>query len=139
MAVVVNPLTNSIELLQDFGFFQVILPMILVFAVFYGILQQTKIFGDADSTQSLNAVIAFVAAFFVVTSTEVVRAINELIPHAAFLLIIVMLLLMLFAFFGIKTQDWMDKTNWWVWIVVIILVVIFLGVLDLSLGWDITS
>ena len=136
MAIVINPLENAIQLLQDFGFFSVILPMILVFAVFYGILEQTKIFGDKD-TQYVNAVIAFVAAFLVVASTDIVRVINEFIPHAAFLLIIVMLLLMTFTFFGFSPRDFMGKPNKWTWIFVIILVIIFLGILDASAGWEV--
>ncbi len=137
MAIAINPLSDAIKLLQDFGFFQVILPMILVFAIFYGILTSTKIFGSLENAQYLNAVIAFVAAFFTITQTTIVKAINEFIPQASFLLIVVMLFLMMFAFFGIKTQSLFDKPAWWIWIPVIILSVIFLGVIDMSLGWNI--
>ena len=41
----VNPLSSSIELLETFGFFKVVLPMILVFAVFFGVLEKTGVCG----------------------------------------------------------------------------------------------
>jgi hypothetical protein len=135
MAPIINPLTSSIQLLKDFGFFQVALPMILVFAVLYGILLKTKIFGDIENAQSLCAVIAFSAAFFVVTETTIVKAINQFIPQASFLLIVVMLFLMLIAFFGVKTETFFGTASKWVWIPVIILSVIFIAVLGNSLGW----
>lgn len=137
MAIVVNPLENAIVLLQDFGFFSVILPMLLVFAVFYGILMKTKIFGSHDEAQYINAVIAFVAAFFVVTSTEVVNTINTFLPNASFLLILVMLFLMILSFFGIKTETAFGSPSRWIWGIVIILVIIFLGILDYSAGWEV--
>jgi len=130
--VVVNPLTHAVDLLVEFGFFQVVLPLILVFALFFGILEKTKIFGE-DKT-NINAVISFVAAFFVVTSTEVIEAINTLIPQASLLLVVALLVLMLFAFFGVNPQDKFDSMGKWAWLGALILFIIFLGVLDVSLG-----
>ncbi len=127
----INPLTNSIELLKDFGFFQVILPMILVFAVFFGVLEKTEIFGSGKT--NINAIIAFVAAFLVVTVTPIVEAINAVIPSAAFLLILAMLSLMLFAFFGFS-PDSMHGSKGMAIIGVVVLIIIFLGVIDVSVS-----
>ncbi len=131
-----NPLINAVQLLQNFGFFQVILPMLLIFAVFYGILIKTKIFGDdpdKHNVKGIIAIISFAAAFFVVTSTPVVEAINNFLPQASFLLVIVMLILMVFAFLGFDTaKHFGEPKKKWPIIVVIVLVVIFLGIIDAS-------
>lgn len=133
--VEVSPLTNSIELLQKFGFFQVVLPMILVFAVIFGILEKFKIFGE-DRT-NINAVVAFVIAFFTITSTPIVEAMNNLIPQTSLLLVVALLAIMLFAFFGLNPQDKFEGMGKWAWLGALVLIIIFLGILDASFGWNI--
>ena len=41
----VTPLNNAIEFLREFGFFNVVLPFLLVFTVVFGILEKTRLFG----------------------------------------------------------------------------------------------
>lgn len=131
----INPFESALNLLQDFGFFSVILPMILVFAIFYAILEKTKIFDQVDNHQALNSIIAFVAAFFVISSTPVVEAINNILPSASLLLIISMLLLMLLAFFGLKTEDqFSGEVSWAGKIGAVLLILVFLGMIDLATG-----
>ena len=38
-------LGGAVDFLQDFGFFDVVLPFLLVFTLVFGILEKTKIFG----------------------------------------------------------------------------------------------
>lgn len=56
MAGVVEPVESLIEI----GFFQYILPFILMFAIYYGVLRKSNLF-DKDN---INSMIAFVAAAF---------------------------------------------------------------------------
>jgi hypothetical protein len=137
-------LTAALDLMKDFGFFEVVLPLILVFAVFYGILSVTKIFGDPkdnpDTTKPLYAIISFVAAFLVISSTEVVRMINEFIPSAAMLMVLVLLLLMFMGMFGIQfgNGNWLqDKDGknltWFGRIAIVLMVLVFLGIVDMSM------
>ena len=39
---------GAIEFLQEIGFYDVVLPFLLVFTVFFGVLEKTKIFGTED-------------------------------------------------------------------------------------------
>ena len=130
-----NPLTNSIQLLQSFGFFQVILPMLLVFAIFYAVLIKTQVLGDPSEShvKGLCALVSFVAAFMVISYTPVIVLLQPLLAQASLLLVIVMLVLMILAFTGVfKAEDWAGKPQWWMWIVVIFFLIIFLGILDAS-------
>jgi hypothetical protein len=141
-------LTAALDLMKDFGFFEVVLPLILVFAVFYGILSVTKVFGDPngpqkDSIKPLYAIISFVAAFLVIASTEVVRMINEIIPSAAILLVLVLLMLMFIGMFGISFGLDSTGNNGWIMkdgkvtflgkIILLILVMVFLGIVDMGM------
>jgi len=139
-----NPLVDAVQLLQDFGFFQVVLPLIIIYAIFYGVLLRTQLFGDPTNNQQpwvkpTSAIVSFAAAFFVVSSTEVVNSLNRLIPQSAFILVAAVLLLMLLVLFGVINPA--DKilapgkgTSAVRWIVGITIGIIFLGVIDVSLG-----
>ena len=130
---VVNPLTNSIELLEQFGFFQVMLPILLVFAIFYGVLLKTEMFGKNtdDKARQISSVVAFASAFFVVASTDVVDAINVLLPQASLLLVLAVLFLLMIQLF-IPKYEFGEKSKA-PWIVAVIILLIFLGILNNAL------
>lgn len=74
MATIADVVTN----LQNIGIFQFFLPFIILFAVFYGMLSKTKIFGnvkDDPNVNKINAIVSFAAAAFIMlypaTSTAV--------------------------------------------------------------------
>jgi hypothetical protein len=59
---------------KDFGIFEFYLPFVLMFAIFYGLLSKSKIFGDPSKERrvnSINIVISIVAALFVMVYTPV--------------------------------------------------------------------
>lgn len=101
MVQIVNPLENAIGLLQDFGFFSVVLPFLLVYSLVYGLLVNTKMFGDDTASKSVNQVIALVIGAFVITSTDVVNLMLGVIPQASFLLVVVLMLMMIAAMMGL--------------------------------------
>ena len=104
MVQIMNPLENAIGLLQDFGFFSVVLPFLLVYSLIYGLLTKTEIFGlkDDSSAKSVNQVIALAIGAFVITSTDVVNLMMGIIPQASFLLIVILLLMMMAALMGLE-------------------------------------
>jgi hypothetical protein len=64
MATIADVVAN----LQDVGVFKFFLPFILMFAIFYGLLTKTKIFGDPKDdpgVTKINAIVSFVAAMFI--------------------------------------------------------------------------
>ncbi len=64
MATIQDVITN----LENIGIFQFFLPFILLFAVFYGVLSKTKIFGnqkDDPNVNKINAIVSFAAAAFI--------------------------------------------------------------------------
>ncbi len=97
-----SPLYNSIQFLQSFGFFDIVLPFLLVFTVVFGILEKTKIFGkektgDKETTRkNINAMVAFTVAFFVVAATKVVSIIQVALPLVILVLIFIIAFLVLF-------------------------------------------
>ncbi|MEM5801785.1 MAG: hypothetical protein QXQ18_00110 [Candidatus Aenigmatarchaeota archaeon] len=64
-------LESVIETLRNFGFFDLYLPFVLTFALFYGILQKVKLFGETAQAERINAIIAFIAAFYILIFSPV--------------------------------------------------------------------
>ena len=138
MVQVVNPLENAVLLLQDFGFFSVILPFVLVYALIFGLLTNIKLFGDDESSKTVNQVIALAVGAFVITSTDAVNNLAAIIPQAGFLLVVSLLLLMVLGIFGFKsTFDSLLGANGVPslsrQIVALIIVIVFLLIIDAGL------
>ncbi len=97
----VSQLKTTLDFIDKFGFFDVILPFLLVFTVIFGILEKTKIFGTEElkshkkpiARRNLNAMVAFCVAFFVVAAGQVVDIMRAALPW------VVLVLIFLIAFF----------------------------------------
>ena len=117
---------NIISVLTEFGFFAVLLPWLLIFAIFYGILLKSGVLGD---NKQVNALVAFAVAFFVVATTPVVTALNNLIPAASYLIVAVLLMLLLMGFF-VKDINGIVESKWVKLILAGLIVIVFLGVIS---------
>jgi hypothetical protein len=104
-------LGGVIVLLEDLGFFDVILPFLLVFTLIFGILEKTKLFGTEKvagheySKKNINAMMAFVIAFFVVAAKEIVVSIQEALPIVTLILIAIISFLMLVGSFATSDKE----------------------------------
>ena len=90
-----------ITLLNNIGFFNVILPFLLVYAVMYGILSKYKILGDPFAegdkgkvTRSLISILSAATGFFIVGSANVVLSLRTLIPYIVLFLLTVFFLIL---------------------------------------------
>lgn len=132
---------GMIGFLNKIGVYDVILPFLLVFTIIFAILEKTKIFGldKVDGKEltkkNINAMVAFVVAFLVIASTQLVAVINEVMANVVLLVILgVCFLLLVGVFFGDKEFTLKDFPTWSKLLMVIMfvgIVVIFLN----ALGW----
>jgi ABC-type antimicrobial peptide transport system permease subunit len=90
-----------ITLLNNLGFFNVILPFLLVYAIMYGILSKYKILGDpfaegdkGKTTRSLISIVSAATGFFIVASSNVVLSLKTFIPYVVLLLLAVFFLIL---------------------------------------------
>jgi len=95
-------LTDALGVMDVMGFFTVVFPFILVFAILYGILSRLELFGEKSST--INAIISLAVAIFFVSITQAVKFLNTLIPLFTAVLIVMTLVLMIFLFIGVKPE-----------------------------------
>ncbi len=90
--------TDMIKTLEDMGFYQVVLPFMLVFTIMFAILQKIKLFG-AD-TKNINVVVAVVIAFFVVRVTSIISIINQFLPKVSMIVLVLLMFLLVLGIFG---------------------------------------
>ncbi len=94
---------SIISFLKTTHFYDVILPLLLVYTITFGVLKKTKIFssGNDEENDNLYAVIALVFALLVIGSIETVRYIESIITNViVFLIFIVVILISLGMIFG---------------------------------------
>ena len=134
MVQIVNPLENAVVLLQDFGFFTVILPFVLVYALVFGLLNTVKLFGGDDESKTVNQVIALSVGAFVITSTDAVNNIASIVPQAGFFLVVSVLLLMVLGLFGLKNEkdDLFNKGSRMKNFAILLLTLAFFLVIDMG-------
>ncbi len=135
-----TPLGNAVEFLVRFGFFDVVLPFLLVFTIVFAILEKTKIFGtetvegEKVSKKNINSMVAFVIALFVIVAEKVVFAIQTSIPQIVLVLIVLVSFIMLVgSMYGSEEFNW-EKSGWAKFLAVVIFIGIILIFMN-SIGW----
>ncbi|MBS3137805.1 hypothetical protein J4232_05195 [Candidatus Woesearchaeota archaeon] len=134
---------NVIQFLERLGVYDVILPFILVFTIVFAIFEKTKIFGTEDvegvktAKKNLNAMIAFVIAFLVIASAQLVAIINKSLANIVLLLLISVCFLLLIGSFFSEKEEVKLIGGWRTFFMIVMLigvVLIFLAAITTSSG-----
>jgi hypothetical protein len=131
---------GTIGFFEELGIYDVVLPFLLVFTLVFAILEKTKAFGTEKdgnteiTRKNLNAMTAFVAAFFVVASAQLVAIISVVMAHTVMLLLLSICFLMLAGSFHTGSKEFFLEGGWRTLFMVIMftgIVLIFLN----AVGW----
>ncbi|MFQ5620750.1 MAG: hypothetical protein ACE5FT_02825 [Candidatus Nanoarchaeia archaeon] len=139
-------LGNVINVFERLGVYEVVLPYLLVFTVVFAILEKTRILGEERygegkhqvyTKKSLNAMVAFVTAFFVIASAQLVEVVTKVSAQMVILLLLAVFFLMLVGTFKKpgKTEEDEDVKQWakrFTYIMFIGIIVIFLNAIPYS-------
>lgn len=138
---------NALSFMERLGIFDTVLPFLLVFTLVFAFLEKTMIFGkeqylsDYDgkhhpvSRKNLNSMVAFVIAFFVVASTQLVAMISEITSKVVLLIILVFSFTLTIGAFHKQTDEGFFLNKTWT---IIFEIIVFLGIAAIfldSLGW----
>lgn len=132
--------TYFIELLEQMGVADVLLPFLLVFTIIFAILQKTKILGEEK--KNFNVIIALVIGLSVViphvlgtypSGLDVVDIMNEVLPQISLVAVAFLMAMLLTGLVGFELSK--GLAGLFVLIALIAVVSIFGG----SLGWWETS
>ena len=92
---------------QQIGFFDVVLPLLLIFTVVYAILDKIKVLGD---NKAINIIISLVLAFFAVSNLYVSQFFMYLFSYTGIAIAILLAAIVLLGLFA------KEKENMWKWI-----------------------
>ena len=125
--------------LNKLGLYDIILPFLLIFTIVFAVLEKTKILGvdkikDQEiAKKNLNSIVAFVVAFLVIASTQLVAVISEVMANVTLLLILGICFMMLVGSFYGDKQFSLEDTKWVKFLMIFMfigVVIIFLNALD---------
>ncbi len=132
---------GTLEFLARVGVYDVVLPFILVFTIVFAILEKTKIYGvdnhpehGKTSRKNLNAMTAFVMAFFVVASSQLVEIILHVSSQIIVLLLLGVFFLILVGVFHTGPDELQLSDGWKTAFMIIMFVGIVLIFLN-AVGW----
>ncbi len=139
-------LGNVILTLERLGVYDVILPFLLVFSVVFAILEKTRVLGtekvggEPVTKKSLNSIVAFVTAFFVIASAQLVAIITTVSSQMVILmLVIVFFMLLVGAFYhpAAESEKARDKlfdewAKYFAYVMVIAIIAMFLNAIPYS-------
>lgn len=133
----VTPLGRGLEFLKDLGFYDIILPFLLIFTITFGVLEKTRIFGQEGGKPktNINSMIAFVIALFFVATPKLVETVKISLPQVAVLLVILLSLMMVIGFIMSDKEFNFEKLTA---LKVILMISLFIGILLIFLnavGW----
>lgn len=133
---------GTIDFFSRLGIYDVVLPFLLVFTIVFAILEKTKVFGfdkvgEVEITKkNLNAITAFVIAFFTIASSRLVETITSISSNVVLLLLLSIFFLMLVGTFYQQTDKGFFLEGGWrtlfVFIVFFGMVLIFLNALKVG-------
>jgi len=138
-----SPFRQVIEFFNTIGLFDVVLPFLLVFTIVFAILEKTKVLGTEKhegheyTRKNLNAIAAFVIAFLVIASSELVEIITTVSSNAVVVLFLSVLFLLLIGSFHKEGEAIYLQGGWKVTFMIIVFVAIigiFLNAIKTSDG-----
>ncbi|MBU2497097.1 MAG: hypothetical protein KJ767_03505 [Nanoarchaeota archaeon] len=91
-------LEQAMLMLQRLGFFQIIIPFVLIFAVIFAILEKSKLLGE--DKRSVNAIVALVIAMSATGAVMVTGIISTMIPLVVLGIIVLLLFFLMYGLFA---------------------------------------
>lgn len=117
-------ITDVLNMWDSYGVFSYILPFLIIFAVVFGVLQKSKIFGtDAKETKGINAVLAMAVGLTALQFDFVSTFFATIFPRFGVgisILLVLIIMLGLFLTENSKSTDGLKYVGWIIGVLVVI-------------------
>tara|TARA_Y100000310_G_scaffold202483_1_gene202674 strand:- start:10731 stop:11267 length:537 start_codon:yes stop_codon:yes gene_type:complete len=96
---------------QDYGFFDILLPFLLIFTLTFAVLQKTHILGS--KSKNLNIVVALVLGLLFLQNTFLLASLQNFLPNVSFFIVgILMFLLIVGVIMGDQFTGGFNSVGW---------------------------
>ncbi|MBL7059265.1 hypothetical protein ISS08_02330 [Candidatus Pacearchaeota archaeon] len=112
------------------GFFDYILPFLLIFSLIFGILNRINLFGD---NKAVNVIVALAVGLMSLQFGIIQRFFAEIFPLLGMALAVILVVLILTGLFGDPDNNFQ---MWFMWIIGIVMIVIILSQTIGGNGWS---
>jgi len=134
--------TGVLQMLQNWGIIDGLLPFLLIFTLMFGVLQKVKVFkkttaaGEVGDNKINGIIAAIIAALIVIPHVlggiypvgyDPINIINQMLPSAGILLVAILLVLMMLGLVGGKTEK---ESGWMTWVVTIAIGILLLSIVS---------
>jgi hypothetical protein len=110
--------TEALNKMNELGVFSYVLPFMIIFAIIFGLLQKTKIFGPEEKAKGINAIIAVGIGLLSLMYDTVPVFFANIFPKFGVGLAVFLVLVISLGFFFINSEGKMDsKMNWIGWVI----------------------
>jgi len=121
---------NMLSRWEQMGFFDYLLPFLLIFALVFGLLTQIKIFKD---NKSINAIIALSVGLMALQFNFVSVFFSEIFPRVGVGLAVILVILI---FMGLFSDPKSGAIMWTMFGIGVVIVIVVLVQTSGSLGWS---
>lgn len=98
-----NFLEAAVHWLHGLGFFTILVPFVLIYAIAYGLLERIKIWGKGN-TSNYSAVFAFSLAFFTIFQIQLAEKMGLFIARIGLLFVIVIAVIIISGLVDVHTE-----------------------------------
>jgi hypothetical protein len=139
-------LGGAMAFLERLGVFETVLPFLLVFTMVFAFLEKTKIFGTEKfksqsgtvydvTRKNMNSMVAFVIAFFVIASAQLVKLISEVTSKIVLLIILIFCFMLTVGVMRKEDEKGFELSKTWIIVFEIITFVAIILIFLNALGW----
>ncbi|MFH1850626.1 MAG: hypothetical protein ABH879_10705 [archaeon] len=133
-------LEGFVEVVESWGLTDVLLPFLLIFTIFFAILQKSDILGD--DKKNMNVAVSVIIALIVViphvlgvypsNALDPIYYLNTAIPTVSIIVVAIVMMLILIGLFGGQTRMLGVALPGWITLISFLLIIIVFGA---SAGW----
>ena len=118
----------SVHWLHSLGFFTVLVPFLLIYAISFGLLERIKLFGK-DST-NYNAVISFAFSFFTIYQLQLVEKMTLFITRIGLLFVLLLVTMIIAGLVGVHRSFAKSFVR------IFIAGYLLFNIIDIFFGWN---
>ena len=112
---------NILSQWEAMGFFNYVLPFLLIFAMVFGILTQIKLFKE---NKTINAIIALAVGLMALQFSFVPRFFSEIFPRLGIGLIVILIAIILTGLFANPEDKWQMYLMWGLGAIIVVVILV---------------